>query len=95
MPDVSRAPISNTQRGLVALDMLIEVQGFSNVGLRYNTCFGVHYHLFCTRCYAMLDVFRDFEGASLSPEEASGYRIMKHRVTFYGLCPKCQIKPTL
>ncbi len=90
MPDVSRATIYNTLRELVALGVLTEVQGLSDDGLRYDTRPGVHHHLFCTRCYAMLDVFRDFEGVRLSPEEASGYRIMKHQVTFYGLCPKCQ-----
>ena len=26
----------------------------------------------------------------LPPEEASGYRIVRHQVTFYGVCPDCQ-----
>lgn len=89
MPDVSRTTVYNTLRELVALGVLAEVQGLNGDGLRYDTHSGAHHHLFCTRCHALVDIPRDF-GVSLSPKEACGYRIMRHQVTFYGLCPECQ-----
>ncbi|MBN1875172.1 MAG: transcriptional repressor [Anaerolineae bacterium] len=90
MPDVSRTTVYNTLRELVHLGVLAEVQEVSGDGLRYDTRTGPHHHLFCTRCHTLIDIIRDFEGIILSPEETAGYRIMKHQVTFYGLCPECQ-----
>jgi Fe2+ or Zn2+ uptake regulation protein len=94
MPNVSRTTIYNTLRELVALGALTEVHDLSRDGLRYDTNAGTHHHLFCTRCHALIDIDRDFEGLSLSPEEASGYQVMKHQVTFYGICPDCQATET-
>ena len=81
MPGVSRTTIYNVLRGLVALDALTEVLDLSGSGLRYDTHTGAHHHLFCTRCHALVDIDRDFEGLNLSPEETSGYRVLKHQVT--------------
>ena len=90
MPTVSRTTIYNTLRELVALGALTEVHDLSEGGLRYDTNTGQHHHLFCTHCHALIDIDRDFAGLNLTPEEASGYRVMKHQVTFYGICPSCQ-----
>jgi Fur family peroxide stress response transcriptional regulator len=90
MPDMSRATVYNTLHELVALGALAEVQDLSENRLRYDTNVGVHHHLFCTRCHALVDVAHDFEILHLTPEEAAGYQILKHQVTFYGICPECQ-----
>lgn len=90
MPTVSRTTIYNTLRELVALGALTEVHDLSESGLRYDTNTGQHHHLFCTRCHALIDINRDFAGLNLTPEEAAGYQVMKHQVTFYGICPACQ-----
>lgn len=94
MPDISRTTIYNTLRELVALGALTEVHDLSQGGLRYDTNTGPHHHLFCTRCHALIDIDRDFAGLNLTPEEASGYQVMKHQVTFYGICPTCQTTAT-
>jgi len=90
MPDISRATVYNTLRELVTLGALTGVQDLSEGGLRYDTNTGPHHHLFCTGCHILIDVACDFKGINLAPEEAAGYQIMKHQVTFYGLCPDCQ-----
>lgn len=90
MPDVSRTTIYNTLRELVALGVLAEVQDLSEGGLRYDTNTEAHHHLFCARCHALIDIAHDFEGLTLEPEEAAGYQITRHQVTFYGICPNCQ-----
>jgi len=90
MPDVSRTTVYNTLRELVSLGELTEVEDLSEGGIRYDTNTNVHHHLFCMRCHTLIDINRDFEGLNLSPEEASGYHIVRRQVTFYGYCPNCQ-----
>lgn len=92
MPEVSRTTVYNTLRALVALGELTEVQDLGEGGLRYDTDTSPHHHLFCTNCHALIDVDRHFDGLALSPEEASGYQIVRRQVTFYGICPDCQAK---
>ena len=92
MPEVSRTTVYNTLRELIALGEVTEVQDLSKGGLRYDTDTSVHDHLFCTNCHALIDVGHHFEGLVLPPEEAAGYRIVRHQVTFYGICPECQAK---
>jgi Fur family transcriptional regulator, peroxide stress response regulator len=50
-----------------------------------------HPHLICVQCQQVIDVPVRLSG-NLAEEvaQASGYRILSHRVEFYGLCPKCQ-----
>jgi Fe2+ or Zn2+ uptake regulation protein len=90
MPDITRATVYNTLHELVALGALSEVQDLSENRLRYDIHTGIHHHLFCTRCHTLVDIYHDFENLSLTPEETAGFQILKHQVTFYGLCPACQ-----
>lgn len=90
MPTVSRATVYNTLHELVTLGALSEVQDLSENRLRYDTHTGIHHHLFCTRCHTLVDLYHDFEALHLTSAEAADYQILKHQVTFYGLCPECQ-----
>ncbi len=90
MPDMSRATVYNTLHELVALGVLTEVQDLNENRLRYDTHTDIHHHLFCTRCHTLVDIHHDFQTLHLTPEEAAGYQITRHQVTFYGLCPECQ-----
>jgi Fe2+ or Zn2+ uptake regulation protein len=90
MPDVSRTTVYSTLRELIAFGELVEVQGLSEGGSRYDTDTSRHHHLFCTHCHALIDIDHDFEGLILPPEDASGYQILRQQVTFYGICPDCQ-----
>ena len=90
MPEVSRTTVYNTLRELIALGELTEVRDLSEGGLRYDTDTGLHHHLYCLHCHTLVDIDHDFEGLALPPEDASGYQIVRHQVTFYGVCPDCQ-----
>jgi Fe2+ or Zn2+ uptake regulation protein len=92
MPDISRTTVYNTLHGLVALGQVVEVEDPTKGGTRYDTNGDQHHHLFCTRCHALADVDRDFEGLELPLDEAGGYQILRRHVTFYGYCPECQSK---
>ncbi len=90
MPDVSRATVYNTLRELVTLGGLSETFEAGEGGLRYDVNAGVHHHLFCTRCHALVDVHHDFAELALPPEKTAGYQIERYQIIFYGLCPACQ-----
>ena len=90
LPDVSRTTVYNTLRELLALGVVVEVHSVGGGGVRYDTNVDIHQHLFCVRCCALIDIGRDFEDLRLSAEEAAGYKIMGHQVTFFGVCPDCQ-----
>ncbi len=92
MPDVSLTTVYNTLHELVDLGELTPVHDLSDGGHRYDTNTETHHHLCCVECHRLLDIDRDFEGMSLLPDEASGYRILSRQVTFYGICPDCQAK---
>lgn len=90
MPEISRTTVYNTLHELVALGELAEVQDLSEGGLRYDTDTSDHHHLYCMHCHALIDIDHDFQDLALSPQEASGYQIVRQQVTFYGVCPDCQ-----
>jgi Fur family peroxide stress response transcriptional regulator len=50
-----------------------------------------HPHLICIKCNKIIDGEADFEPSAIRKlEQASGYRILHTRVSFYGLCPDCK-----
>jgi len=53
-----------------------------------------HHHLVCVRCGRIED-FTGCDVASLSAklESERGYKIERHQLELYGLCPTCQKKP--
>jgi Fur family transcriptional regulator, peroxide stress response regulator len=49
-----------------------------------------HPHLVCTQCYSIIDGVLNLDPAFIRKlEDASGYRIVRPQVIFYGLCPNC------
>jgi Fur family transcriptional regulator, stress-responsive regulator len=90
MPDISRATVYNTLHELVTMGALMEVEHLSEDGTRYDTNTHQHHHLFCLGCHTLIDIDWDYRQLELPPNEAAGYRIVRHQVTFYGYCPNCQ-----
>ena len=57
---------------------------------RYDLRQDQHYHLYCTRCGQVMDApiaYRPEDDAAV--EQATGFRITRHRLVFEGLCPAC------
>ena len=92
IPDISRTTVYNTLGELTDLGELTPVHNISGRGQRYDTNQETHHHLHCVECHELLDISRDYERMDLSLEEASGYRILRHQVTFFGICPDCQTR---
>lgn len=90
MPEVSRTTVYNTLHELVDLGELTEVGCLTESGIHYDTNHSHHHHLFCVYCQSILDIDQDFNCVELTTEQAEGYCILHHQITFYGICPACQ-----
>ena len=50
-----------------------------------------HPHLICIKCNKIIDGEADFDPYAIQKlEQASGYKILRSQVSFYGLCPDCK-----
>jgi Fur family transcriptional regulator, peroxide stress response regulator len=50
-----------------------------------------HPHLICIKCNQIVDGEADFDPSAIQKlEQASGYKILRSQVSFYGLCPYCK-----
>jgi Fur family peroxide stress response transcriptional regulator len=92
-PMTSLATVYKTVTLLKEMGELLEL-GFSDGGNRYD---GIrpypHPHLICTQCRNIVDP--EVPTLSELPQEvarSTGYRLMSHRLDFFGICPQCQEK---
>ncbi len=54
-----------------------------------------HSHLICIRCDRIMDGDASLDPAAIRKQErASGYKILRSQVSFYGLCPECRTQST-
>ena len=90
-PTTSLATVYKTVTLLKEMGEILEL-GFGNEGNRYdgNKPYP-HPHLICIKCKRIIDP----DGVALtelSQQVASttGFRIVSHRIDFYGICPQCQ-----
>ena len=58
---------------------------------RYDLRTDLHYHMFCVKCRKVSDAPHSYK-PYLDEEIAkqSGYKIIRHRLIFEGVCPECQ-----
>lgn len=57
---------------------------------RYDFRRDKHYHMFCVRCGRVSDapvVYREELDGGV--EEATGFKVERHRMIFEGVCPEC------
>jgi Fur family peroxide stress response transcriptional regulator len=90
-PFTSLATIYKTVTLLKKMGEIMEL-GFVDDSNRYD---GIrpypHPHLICLKCKKIIDP--DIPALSELPQEVAqktGYRIMNHRLDFFGICPSCQ-----
>jgi Fur family peroxide stress response transcriptional regulator len=90
-PMISRATVYKTVETLKGMGQVLELE-FSGAGNRYDgRRVEPHPHLVCRGCGSI----RDLELPGLMREatevaEKTGYKLLGHRLDFYGLCSGCQ-----
>ncbi|MDX9956161.1 MAG: transcriptional repressor [Anaerolineae bacterium] len=90
-PTTSLATVYKTINLLKEMGEVIELS-FSGDDHRYdgNEPFP-HPHLVCVRCHSIIDPeVPGFEALAENIVANSGYKIISHRLDFFGICPKCQ-----
>jgi Fur family peroxide stress response transcriptional regulator len=92
-PTTSLATVYKTITLLKEIHEVLEL-GFPEGGNRYDGRKPYpHPHLICTKCGRIIDP--ELSSLNQLTDEAvkkTGYRIMSHRLDFFGLCPSCQKK---
>jgi Fur family peroxide stress response transcriptional regulator len=90
-PTTSLATVYKTVTLLKEMDEVLELS-FNNGGNRYDGSKPYpHPHLICTQCGAIGDL--EVDALSDIPRQVAqdtGYRIVSHRLDFFGICPTCQ-----
>jgi len=92
-PMTSLATVYKTLNLLVDLGQVLEI-GFCGDSTRYDGKRPApHPHLVCVRCGKIEDLdLASTRGLDQTVAELSGYRVLRHRFDFFGICPECQRK---
>ncbi|WP_231714567.1 Fur family transcriptional regulator [Desulfonema ishimotonii] len=92
-PTTSLATVYKTLVLMKELGEVLEIE-FSDTGNRYdgNKPYP-HPHLICTECHKIIDP--DLDTLAHMTRELTrdtGFKIVSHRLDFFGICPECQKK---
>jgi len=95
-PDFPMTSLTTVYKTVALLKEMGEVLelGFSDDSNRYD---GIkpypHPHLICVRCRKIVDPeLGVLSKLPLEVAQTTGYRIVSHRVDFFGICPDCQAR---
>ncbi len=94
-PTLSQATVYKTLSLLKDMDQVLEID------LRGDSRYDGHRpqphpHLICLRCDRIMDGEADLDPAAIRKQErASGYKILRSQVCFFGLCPECRTQSTV
>ena len=92
-PTTSLATVYKNVAILKELGEVLEL-GFGNDKNRYDgNKPHPHPHLICTQCKKILDPdLASLKNAALELTQETGFKIVTHRIDFFGICPECQKK---
>ncbi len=89
-PTTSLATVYKTVTLLKELKEILEL-GFPEGSNRYDgNNPSPHPHLICTQCKSIIDPdLATLQDMTLELSRETGYRIISHRLDFFGICPEC------
>ena len=88
-PTTSLATVYNTLECLKGLGEVLELS--LTGGSRYDVYNpNPHPHLICTVCNRIEDLDLDLGDTARATIAERGYAQIRHRLEFYGICPRCQ-----
>ena len=92
-PTTSLATVYKNVSLLKSLGEVLEL-GFSDDSNRYDGYKPYpHPHLVCTRCKKIIDSdLSMLQDLTQELVQETGFRIINHRMDFFGICPECQNK---
>lgn len=95
-PDIGLATVYRTLELLNELNVVDKIQfgdGVSRYDLRQEGAAHFHHHLVCLECGAVDEIQEDLlEDVEAIVEKKWNFIIKDHRLTFHGICYRCQDK---
>lgn len=90
-PTMSLATVYKTLNLLKREGEILELE-FSDLGNRYDGKKPYpHPHVICTECGKIIDPSQlNLDEITSKMMEETGFKILTHRLDFYGICPDCQ-----
>jgi Fur family ferric uptake transcriptional regulator len=90
LPRISLATVYRNLELLAAQGLIRQVD-FARPQQRYDHRLHDHYHIRCVQCGRVDDVPIDpFSALEYDAKCCGDYRVLGHRLEFYGVCPTCQ-----
>ena len=89
-PTISLATVYRNLNKLAEIGEIKKIEGLENSDhFDHNT--HEHYHVLCIKCNKIIDVPADIAPQVVEKAtETSQFKIIKHEITFRGICPDCQ-----
>ena len=93
-PEIGLATVYRTLELLTELTIVDKINfgdGVSRYDLRHEGAQHFHHHLICISCGAVDEIHENLiSDAEKVVEERYGFKIKDHRLTFHGICHRCQ-----
>ena len=90
-----RISLGTVYRNLEVLheDGMIRKMEFAGTETRFDGTLEQHYHVRCTECGRIEDIFPMDPGQSpVQPRELAGFTVTGHRLEYFGACPECRAR---
>jgi Fur family peroxide stress response transcriptional regulator len=89
-PTTSIATIYKTIALLKEINEVLEISGTEGSRFDGNKPYP-HPHVICLKCKKIIDPdLRDLEKLTEEAAQRTGFKIVNHRLDFFGICPECQ-----
>ncbi|GEN31867.1 Fur family ferric uptake transcriptional regulator [Cerasibacillus quisquiliarum] len=93
-PEIGLATVYRTLELLLELQIVEKINfgdGVSRYDLRQEGLEHFHHHLVCVECGSIQEIFENLlVDVEKKVEEEWGFQVQDHRLTFHGVCKKCQ-----
>lgn len=95
LPGISVQSVHNILADLTRVGLVRRIEPAGSAALYERRIDDNHHHVVCSNCGSIADV-DCVHGAApcLTPSSTSGFAISTAEITFWGICPACQLLPT-
>ncbi|MFC7372316.1 peroxide-responsive transcriptional repressor PerR [Fictibacillus iocasae] len=91
-PNMSVATVYNNLRMFKEVGLVKELT-YGDASSRFDCITTDHYHVICDVCGKIVDfTYPGLDEVESLAESVTGFKIARHRMEIYGVCPDCQTK---
>ncbi|MBB5175074.1 peroxide-responsive transcriptional repressor PerR [Texcoconibacillus texcoconensis] len=91
-PNMSVATVYNNLRVFKEVGLVRELT-YGDSSSRFDSVTTDHYHVICEQCEKIVDFhYPGLDEVEALAEHVTNFKVHKHRMEVYGVCPECQKK---